>query len=217
MHRREIKSYVIREGRITPGQIRALQDFWPSMGLEVEDGLLDCRSELTTKQPRVLEIGFGMGDSLFEMVQSEPKTSFIGVEVHRPGVGHLLRLAGEAEVTNLKVYRADSIDVIRKCLPIASLDRVQIFFPDPWHKKKHHKRRLINPAFISLLAPCLKPGAVVHIATDWAPYAEVIEEVMKDWVRVKAPRRPATKYEKRGLKLNHKVFDLAFSKNPLTG
>jgi len=212
LHKREIKSYVIREGRITPGQIKALQDFWPAMGLEVQDGLLDCRSEFITGQPLVLEIGFGMGDSLFEMAQSETQTNFIGVEVHRPGVGHLLRLAGKAGLTNLKVYRADSIDVIQQCLPEASLDKVQIFFPDPWHKKKHHKRRLINPGFIGLLAPCLKPGAVVHMATDWAPYADVMEEVMKDWVRVEAPQRAATKYEKRGLKLDHEVFDLAFRK-----
>jgi len=166
MHKREIRSYVIREGRMTDGQKRALEDHWSAMGLEVDDGLIDARRLFSVEQPLTLEIGFGMGDSLFEMASSQPLVNFIGVEVHRPGVGHLLRLSAKAGLSNLRVFSADSVDVIKRCLPSESLDNVQIFFPDPWHKKKHNKRRLINPGFINLLAPCLKTQAVLHIATD---------------------------------------------------
>jgi tRNA (guanine-N7-)-methyltransferase len=212
MHRREIRSYVIREGRMTDGQKRALEEHWSAMGLNVEDGLIDPAQFFPVEQPLILEIGFGMGDSLFEMASEQPLANFVGVEVHRPGVGHLLHLSAKAGLSNIRVFRADSIDVIKRCLPAESLDKVQIFFPDPWHKKKHNKRRLITSDFINLLAPCLKKHAVLHIATDWAPYGEVIEEVMAGWVKTDVPERSVTKYEKRGLKLNHSVIDLAYTK-----
>lgn len=208
LNKRDIKSYVLREGRITPGQKRALEEQWPIFGLNVEDGLLD--KPFTQDQSTVLEIGFGMGDSLFEMATLHPDQNFIGVEVHRPGVGHLLQLAAEKDLSNLRVYRADSKDVLTQCIRDASLDKVQIFFPDPWHKKKHNKRRLINHDFVELLAKKLRPGGVLHIATDWAPYAESITEVIQDWRTCEIPVRVETKYERRGLRLKHEVFDFAF-------
>jgi len=208
LNRRDIKSYVLREGRITPGQKRALKEHWSEFGLDIEDGLLD--SPFPKTQEMVLEIGFGMGDSLFEMASLYADQNFIGVEVHRPGVGHLLQLAAEMELKNLRVFRADSKDVLNQCVLDHSLDKVQIFFPDPWHKKKHNKRRLINNDFVDLLAEKLKHGGVLHIATDWAPYAEVILEVMQNWTTCKIPDRAETKYERRGLRLDHEVFDFAF-------
>ena len=210
--RREIRSFVIREGRMTPGQKRAMEVCWPEFGLNVEDGLIDHKQKFSKSQPLVLEIGFGMGDSLFEMASNEPTNNFIGVEVHRPGVGHLLQLAQEHQLSNLRLYNADSIDVLSRCIPSNCLDKIQIFFPDPWHKKKHNKRRLISPTFVELLASRLRQDGVLHIATDWAPYAEVIGEVMVGWDKAKVPARATTKYEKRGLRLNHEVFDLAYTR-----
>ena len=210
MFKRLIKSYVLREGRITPGQKKALQVHWAEYALEVEDGLID--QPFSVDQPLVLEIGFGMGDSLFEMARDLHQSNYIGVEVHRPGIGHLLQLAAAEGLKNLKVFRADSIDVLNGCIADHSLDKVQIFFPDPWHKKKHHKRRLISPTFVALLARKLKLTGVLHIATDWVPYAEVIKEVMQDWVPCEIPSRVQTKYERRGLRLDHEVCDLAFKK-----
>ncbi len=209
MERREIRSYVIREGRMTPGQKKALEDFWPVYGLDIEAGKISSKI-FGADQPLVVEVGFGMGDSLFEMVSQTPDQNFIGIEVHKPGVGHLLKLAGEHGLENLKVFRADSIDVFEQAIPDRSLDKVQIFFPDPWHKKKHHKRRLINPDFAALLARKIKSGGIVHIATDWEPYAEVIREVFASWQPCEVPPRVTTKYERRGLKLDHRVTDLAY-------
>jgi len=212
MHRREIKSYVIRKGRFTAGQKRALADHWSRFGLEVSDGLIDTAMIFPVQQPLVLEIGFGMGESLLETAYHHQNRNYIGVEVHRPGVGHLLHLAAEAELKNLRVYCADSVNVLSNCLPVECLEKVQIFFPDPWHKKKHHKRRLITANFVNLLAKALKSGGVVHIATDWDDYAEQIDTVFKDWPTCDIPERSSTKYEKRGLKLKHDVHDLAYTK-----
>lgn len=209
--RRAIRSFVIREGRMTPGQKRALESDWPAYGLNVSDGLLDLQNLFVKAGPVVLEIGFGMGDSLFEMAAKNADVNYIGVEVHRPGVGHLLKLASDAQLTNLKVFSEDSIDVLSRCVPEKSLDGVQIFFPDPWHKKKHHKRRLINGDFVQLLESRLKVGGVLHIATDWANYAEWIQDVLQDWVATSVPERAETKYERRGKRLDHEVFDLAYS------
>lgn len=208
--RRAIRSFVIREGRMTPGQKRALEEAWPDYGLQVSDGLLGFDELFAASGPVVLEIGFGMGDSLFEMASGNPQINYIGVEVHRPGVGHLLYLADEAKLGNIKVFAEDSIDVLTRCIPEKSLDGIQIFFPDPWHKKKHHKRRLISEEFAGLLENRLKRGGVLHIATDWAHYAESIEETLSNWTSTVAPGRAQTKYERRGLKLNHEVFDLAY-------
>lgn len=209
-HRRPIRSFVIREGRMTPGQRRALEEAWPDYGLEVSDGLLDLDSLFSNSAPTICEIGFGMGDSLFEMAEKNAHLNYIGVEVHRPGVGHLLKLAEESSLNNLKVFAEDSIDVLTECIPPKSLDGIQIFFPDPWHKKKHHKRRLISESFSELLEGRLKTGGVLHIATDWSHYAESIAETLSSWQKTSIPERVETKYERRGIGLDHEVFDLAY-------
>ncbi len=208
---RPIRSYVIREGRMTPGQRRALEEDWPKYGLETEQGFLVLK-EIFPAGKVVLEIGFGMGDSLHEMALANPDINYIGAEVHRPGVGHLLSQARESGLDNLKVFAEDSIDVLSKSIPEESLDGVQIFFPDPWHKKKHHKRRLINPEFVKLIATRLKAGGVLHIATDWSEYAESIQETMASWPKAPVPARVETKYERRGRRLDHDVFDFAYRK-----
>lgn len=213
-YQREIRSFVIRDGRITPGQIKALEEYWPIYGYDLAEEPVDISLPFLTEKPVVLEIGFGMGDSLYEMAAKAPETNFIGVEVHRPGVGHLLSLVHRENLINVRVFKNDSIDVLKQALPDDSLDKVQIFFPDPWHKKKHNKRRLINSAFVALVQAKLKAGGQLHIATDWEPYAEEIAELMDslaDFERSKAPERVLTKYEKRGLRLGHIVTDLAYT------
>ena len=173
-------------------------------------GQLNFDQLFAASAPIILEIGFGMGDSLFEMASGNPHINYIGAEVHRPGVGHLLHLADEAKLANIKVFAEDSIDVLERCIPEKSLDGIQIFFPDPWHKKKHHKRRLISEEFSILLESRLKSGGVLHVATDWAHYAESIGETLSNWTSTVVPNRAQTKYERRGLKLSHEVFDLAY-------
>ncbi|MEX0942975.1 MAG: tRNA (guanosine(46)-N7)-methyltransferase TrmB [Pseudomonadales bacterium] len=213
-HARGIKSFVIREGRMTGGQRRALIEYWDDYGMACE-GVVEPEKVFGNDAPVVVEIGFGMGDSLFELATSNPDTNYIGIEVHRPGVGHLLIKAMDAGLSNLKVINADSVTVMDKCIPHASIDRIQVFFPDPWHKKRHHKRRLVNRNFTSLLVDRLKPGGLVHIATDWRPYAQAIGEVMLEFPEmtpVEPPIRPVTKYERRGVMLGHKVTDLAWRK-----
>lgn len=198
---------------MTEGQRRALAELWEAFGLDVDRGLVKPLDVFGNEYPLVVEIGFGMGDSLFDMAHANPDENFIGIEVHRPGVGHLLRRADEAGIGNLRVFNADSVEVLRRCFDVASIDRLQIFFPDPWHKKRHHKRRLVNPRFAAMAQEKLKPGGILHIATDWPPYAEDIEAVLAEvpgMARVEAPSRTQTKYERRGLKLGHKVADLAW-------
>lgn len=219
-HKREIRSFVIRDGRITPGQIKALEEYWPIYGFDLAGDPspkiepLDRNMPFLTEQPVVLEIGFGMGDSLFEMAMQSRSTNFIGIEVHRPGVGHLLGLVHQEGLENVRVFRADSVEVLKFGLPDNILDKVQIFFPDPWHKKKHHKRRLVTSAFVALIRAKLKPGGLLHIATDWEPYAEEIAELMADataFEKCDVPERVVTKYERRGLRLGHVVTDMAYA------
>lgn len=213
--KRSIRSFVIRAGRMTTGQRRALEENWPEYGLNVEDGWLDPAAEFANQNPLVVEIGFGMGDSLLQMAEENPGMNFVGIEVHRPGVGHLLRLAAEKGITNLRVYCADTTSVFEGAIPAGSVDRIQIFFPDPWPKKRHHKRRLLNAEFVSRIEHALAPGGTIHIATDWAPYGEKIDALMLESGTLKPvlpPSRPLTKYEKRGKRLGHKVMDLAFEK-----
>ncbi|HHJ38141.1 MAG: tRNA (guanine-N7)-methyltransferase [Methylothermaceae bacteria B42] len=214
--RRRIRSFVRREGRFTPAQQRALDTLWPDYGLHVDNSLQPERI-FGRNAPLILEIGFGNGESLIEMASSRPDLDFIGIEVHRPGVGRLL-LALEAQaLKNVKVYCADAVEVLEKCIPDASLQRVNIFFPDPWHKKKHHKRRLIQPAFIQRLENKIEPGGILHIATDWPDYARHIEETLAlqpafspmDPSNI-TPPRPLTKYEWRGQRLGHPITDLAY-------
>lgn len=221
-HPRRIRSFVLRQGRMTPGQQRAFDEFWSRWGLVREQGPLDAAQVFGRAAPLVLEIGFGMGQSLVAMAHAEPEKNFIGIEVHRPGVGKLLHGMAERGVDNIRVYNDDAVEVLQHCLPDASLARVQIYFPDPWHKKKHHKRRLIQPEFLQLLRAKLQPGGVLHVATDWQDYAEHILQTLGaaegyrnlaavDYV----PRpsfRPSTKFEQRGERLGHGVWDLLFER-----
>ena len=220
---RPIRSYVLRTGRMTPGQERAFQDHWQSWGLEYSKHSLDPAAAFGRQGPLVLEIGFGMGDSLVEMAAAAPDSNFIGIEVHRPGVGRLLHSMAAREVGNIRVYCHDAVEVLRDCIAEHSLDTVQIFFPDPWHKKRHHKRRLIQPPFIDLLVSRLKPGGTLHLATDWENYAEQMMEVLtnSEWLANSEPEgcfaprpehRPLTKFERRGERLGHGVWDLVFTR-----
>ena len=221
-YRRGIKSFVIRAGRLTKGQEGALERQWPVMGLELTDGPMVPSEVFGRDGHVVLEIGYGMGQSLVQMAQAAPEKDFIGVEVHLPGVGSLLNLAELAGVTNLRTYKDDAIEVL-KLIPDNSIDTVQLFFPDPWHKKKHHKRRIVQTEFAQTLHRILKPGGLFHMATDWQNYAEHMMEVMENQANYQnnagknnyTPRpehRPLTKFEKRGENKGHGVWDLMFRK-----
>ncbi|WP_455218055.1 tRNA (guanosine(46)-N7)-methyltransferase TrmB, partial [Kaarinaea lacus] len=176
---RRIRSYVRREGRLTKGQQRALDELWPLYGIDNDNSKLDLEVVFGRSAPKILEIGFGNGRSLAQMAMAFPENDYLGIEVHRPGVGALLLLTEELGLSNIRIICDDAEDVIKNRLADESLDRVQIFFPDPWHKKRHHKRRLIKPAFITLVARKLKPGGLLHMATDWESYAVHMTEVMK--------------------------------------
>ena len=213
MEKRRIRSFVMRAGRMTDGQTKAMDAHWPVYGLEPEDRL-DAE-----QPPRVVELGFGMGASLLEQCIAEPEKSFVGIEVHPPGVGRLLAGAAEAGVSNLKVFKHDGVEVLRDCIAPNSVDRFQLYFPDPWHKKRHHKRRIVQPEFVAQVRSVLKAGGLFHLATDWQPYAEYMLEVMQaapgfentadDYVE-KPDWRPVTKFQRRGEKLGHGVWDLVF-------
>ena len=218
---KSIRSFVIRAGRITAGQKNAFDTWWPYYGLSLYDGPINPQTIFGRTAPIVLEIGFGMGDSLLDMARNEPEKDFIGIEVHPPGVGKLINNAGKEGIKNLRIYMADAMDVLEDCIPNISIDRMQLYFPDPWHKKKHNKRRILQAAFVQSLRPKLKVGGVFHMATDWQAYAEHMLEVMENAPGFKnaeikngyAPRpeyRPITKFEKRGERLGHGVWDLLF-------
>lgn len=220
---KSIRSFVIRAGRITLGQKTAFDQWWPTYGLSLHDGLLNLETVFQRSAPTVLEIGFGMGDSLLEMARTEPEKNFIGIEVHPPGVGRLINQAGKEGLTNLRVFMADAMDVLEDCIPDASVDRLQLYFPDPWHKKKHHKRRILQPAFAQKIRRKLTSGGVFHLATDWQHYAEHMLDVMSQAdgfsnlsaSNTYSPRpdyRPITKFEKRGERLGHGVWDLLFQR-----
>ncbi|WP_281646407.1 tRNA (guanosine(46)-N7)-methyltransferase TrmB [Parendozoicomonas sp. Alg238-R29] len=222
-HQRKIKSFVLRAGRMTTGQQKGWDVIFPKQGLKLEDGRINLDAVFGRKAPLVLEIGFGMGLSLVDMAQNEQDKNFIGIEVHRPGVGSLMNEADKAGLNNLRAYCDDAVEVLAKCIPDNSVDRLQVYFPDPWHKKRHNKRRLIQPAFVASLLPKLKTGGVLHLATDWENYAEQMMEVMtasEGWKNQAgeenySPRpdyRPITKFEKRGERLGHGVWDLLFEK-----
>lgn len=220
---RRIRSYVLRTGRMTPGQQRAFDDNWARWGLEHEQGMIDFDAVFGRTGPRVLEIGFGMGQSLVAMANAAPATNFVGIEVHKPGVGRLLHSMADEGVSNIRVYCHDAVEVLRDCIADASLDTVQIFFPDPWHKKRHHKRRLIQPEFVDHLRQKLKPGGTLHLATDWENYAQQMMEVLLaapgyantcpgDTFSERPSSRPITKFETRGERLGHGVWDLLFTR-----
>jgi len=219
--RREIRSFVRREGRMTDAQKRALDDLWPVYGVEAPAAPLDLVQLFGRDAPRVFEIGFGMGDYLLSRVVAEPQHDFFGVEVHRPGVGRLLNRAHAAGAKNLRVASDDAVVVLRDWLPEAVLDEIVIQFPDPWHKARHNKRRLVQPAFAKLAVSRLKPGGLLSLATDWQPYAEHMLDVLnaepglrnlsEDGTYVPRPAtRLKTKFEARGERLGHAVFDLAY-------
>jgi tRNA (guanine-N7-)-methyltransferase len=221
--RRAIRSYVLRGGRMTEAQQRAFETHWARWGLDYRPQALDLDALFGGSGPRILEIGFGMGQSLADMAAARPDAGFIGVEVHRPGVGRLLHLLAERDIGNVRVFCHDAVEVLRDCIPGNALDTVQIFFPDPWHKKRHHKRRLVQPAFVDLVCDRLRSGGTLHLATDWEPYAEHMLEVLgasdrlentaADGAFVPRPEgRPLTRFEARGTLLGHGVRDLVFRK-----
>lgn len=221
--KKPIRSFVRREGRMTDGQTRAIEKLWPQFGCSIADGSFNQQTEFKRTAPLIFEIGFGMGHSLLQMAQSEPYHDFVGVEVHRPGVGRLLQDIDEAKINNIKMYAEDAVEVLSQCIADGSLSIVQIYFPDPWHKKRHHKRRLIQPTFVGLIRQKLKVGGVLHLATDWENYAQQMMEVVSanthfknragdQQYSPKPERRPNTKFEKRGERLGHGVWDLVFER-----
>ena len=217
---RALRSFVLRAGRMGSGQQRALAELGPTHVLPHDPAQpLDWPALFGRTAPRVIEIGFGMGDATAQIAAALPGTDFIGIEVHQPGVGALLRRIGDEQLNNLRLIQHDAVEVLEHRVPAHSLDGVHIFFPDPWHKKRHNKRRLVQSAFVALLASKLKPGGYVHCATDWQPYAQQMLDVLRaepsltNTAADYAPRpahRPLTKFENRGLKLGHGIWDLVF-------
>jgi tRNA (guanine-N7-)-methyltransferase len=221
--KKSIRTFVIRSGRMTESQAKAFDIYWKVKGLSLFAGPIDQEALFGRQAPLVLEIGYGMGDSLVNMAKAEPEKDFIGIEVHPPGVGRLINRAGVEGVENLKTYMADANDVLEDCIADGSISRVQLYFPDPWHKKKHHKRRIVQPAFVAQLVNKLQPGGKIHFATDWENYAEQMLEVLSaypdivndstDGTYVTKPEwRPHTKFEARGERLGHGIWDLLFTK-----
>jgi tRNA (guanine-N7-)-methyltransferase len=226
LKQRRIRSFVLRQGRLTKGQERALETGWPRFGVDYIETLLDLNAFFgRTESKKILEIGFGMGDATAKIAQVLPDCDFLAVEVHTPGIGSLLKHMQELALTNIRIIQHDAVEVLQNMLPDANqeqgLDGVHIFFPDPWHKKRHHKRRLIQSEFVKLLCSKLKVGAYIHVATDWQEYAEWVLEVLngesslkntaQDYAE-KPSYRPLTKFENRGIKLGHGVWDLVFLK-----
>lgn len=226
IRKKPIRSFAVRIGRLTAGQERALQLGWSSVGLDLDGGVSAFGSAFDRQAPKILEIGYGMGHSLLEMAEAEQDKDFVGIEVHSPGVGSLIQGAfdtdtSEIKLTNIKTYMADAVDVLNEAIPPDSLARIQVYFPDPWHKNKHRKRRLIQPELVKLLSSRLEIGGLLHLATDWEPYAKHMLEVLSaesslentvaDFVE-RPDWRPLTKFEKRGEGLGHKVQDLVFKR-----
>ncbi len=216
-----IRSFHARRGRITQAQAAAIERHWAAWGVELDGSPLDLAALFGAPRPSVVvEIGFGMGDATARMAAADPSTGILAVDVHTPGQGNLLALADRNGLTNVRVANGDAVILLRDMLPPASLDGLRVYFPDPWHKAKHHKRRLIQPDFLALVTPLLRPGAVVHCATDWEPYAEQMLEVLdaapglvNRYAEGFAPRpdfRPMTKFERQGLAKGHVVRDLLF-------
>jgi len=221
--RRRVRSFVRREGRLTTAQGEALERLWPRYGVAPE-GILDLPALFARRAPVTLEIGFGNGDTLLALAEQKPEEDFLGIEVHRPGVGRLLRELDNRGLTNVRVLQTDAVDILEHHLPDACLDRVLVLFPDPWPKKRHHKRRLVQPAFAALVARCLKPAGILHLATDWEDYARQMLEVMEHapgYVNAagpgafspRPPERIVTRFERRGERRGHRVRDLVYRRN----
>ncbi|MBK1645542.1 tRNA (guanosine(46)-N7)-methyltransferase TrmB [Thiocapsa imhoffii] len=223
--RRPIRSFVLRQGRLTPAQNRACQRLWPQYGVDWAPGaVLDLASLFGNAHPVVLEIGFGNGESLATMAAQDPERNWLGIEVHGPGVGHLLLELERRELSNVRVIRHDAIEVLSQGIAPASLAGVQLFFPDPWPKRRHQKRRILNPESIELIARALRPGGLFHAATDWEPYAEQMLALLSQSSEFfsnpagpgcfspRPPSRPPTRFEQRGERLGHRVNDLIFQR-----
>ena len=214
---RTIRSYVLRSGRMTPAQRRALTELWPAYGLEPATGLFDWIRIFGRDAPCALEIGFGNGENLISMAIENPETNFVGIEVHEPGVGHCLLQAEQHNLTNLKLVRCDAVAVLRDNVPDASLSRLNLFFPDPWHKKRHHKRRIVQPGFVDLVARKLTTGGILHIVTDWPNYAEHIDAVVSanpsfEPMPAVPSDRLVTRFDNRGARLGHSNWERAWCK-----
>ena len=220
---RHIRSFVLRAGRTTHAQERALAELWPVFGADLGAGTLDFPVIFGRQAPRCLEIGFGVGEVIGSLAENHPHIDYVGIEVHRPGVGRLLLRAAQGELRNLRVICHDAVEVLEQAVQDGSFDEILVFFPDPWHKKRHHKRRLIDPAFTATLASKLLPNGVLRLATDWQAYAEQMLEVCNanpqleslsaDGTYVPRPAfRPPTRFERRGERLGHGVWDLAYRK-----
>lgn len=216
---RPIRSYVLRQGRVTGAQRRAHAELLPRFGIGFTREPLDLARVFGRAAPRILEIGFGMGETTADISAQHPENDYLGIEVHTPGVGGLLKRVAERGLANVRVIQHDAVEVLEHMISPASLDGAHIFFPDPWPKKRHHKRRLLQAPFIELLATRMKPGAYLHVATDWEDYAHQILEVLSanpllvntaDGFAPRPAYRPLTKFEQRGLKLGHRVWDLVF-------
>ena len=219
---RRIRSFVLRQGRVTKGQAHALEVAWPKFGIAYSPELIDLNTTFNrVASKKILEIGFGMGETTAKIAHTLPDCDFLAVEVHTPGVGALLKLIEEGALTNIRIIQHDVVDVLQNMLADVSLDGVHIFFPDPWHKARHHKRRLIQAGFVQLLCTKLKAGGYLHVATDWQEYAEWVLDVLTaepqlrntaESYAVKPSYRPLTKFENRGIKLGHGVWDMVFER-----
>ena len=216
---RPIRSFVLRQGRVTDAQRRACDELLPRFGIPYSRAPLDLDGTFGRAAPKILEIGFGMGETTARIAADHSQNDYLGIEVHTPGVGSLLKRSAELGLTNLRIIQHDAVEVVEHMIPPASLAGIHVFFPDPWPKKRHHKRRLIQPAFARTLALRLKPGAYLHAATDWEDYARHIMEVLSaepllantaDGFAQRPEYRPLTKFENRGLNLGHGVWDLIF-------
>jgi len=221
---RNIRSFVLRKGRLTVAQQHALDELWPHYGIERRKTVLDFDDHFDRPADVIVEIGFGNGESTWQMAQQEPEKNFIGIEVHEPGVGHLLMRLEEHAIDNVRIACEDAVPFFQQRIATASLAGVRIYFADPWPKKRHHKRRIIQPEFVSDLARCIKKGGILHLATDWQAYADHVLEVMQaspDFVNLSATGdccerpdwRPYTKYEARGEGLGHEVRDMLFQRS----
>jgi len=222
-HRRTIRSFVRRTGRLTASQAKALNELWPEYGLEYEAAPLRFGTVFGRIAPTVLEIGFGNGETLVQHAAASPENDYLGIEVHEPGVGHCLLFAKSAAINNLRLIMHDAIDVLKEQIPPASLTRINLYFPDPWPKKRHHKRRIVQHDFLALIHSRLQNGGTLNIATDWANYAEHIDETLAESSLFECTKRlehdgeqpfkrPQTKFERRGLKKGHRIVDWEFTK-----
>jgi tRNA (guanine-N7-)-methyltransferase len=216
---RPVRSFVLRQGRMSPAQTRAFEQLLPRFGVPFQPSPLDLAAVFGRVAPTILEIGFGMGETTAAIAQAHPQHDFLGIEVHAPGVGALLKRIEEAGLCNVRVVRHDAVEVVAQMIPLASLAGVHVYFPDPWPKKRHHKRRLLQASFVTSLAQRLAPGGYLHAATDWEEYAHEIlatfaaESLLTNTAQTFAPRpawRPQTKFETRGMKLGHGVWDIVF-------